>query len=273
MEGRQVGLGEVAVVVCALFDTHRLGDVAVLVPQPRFLHDASASLEDLLLPRYLVGERLAHEAGGVHVLDLDLLAEPLPAQVDAHIRITAHRALFHVSVAHPEVAHDAAKLVKQHLGLFTDLHIGLGDDFEQRRARAVVIDERDVAGVDHLAGVLLEVHLVDAHPLLVAVKLEVDVAVASEGLAKLAYLIVLREVGVEVVLPVEDAHRRELAVECTRDEVAHADGFLVQGGKRPGITHTDRTDVGVRLLAEARATGAKNLGLCEKLHVDLEADE
>ena len=162
-ERRQVGLGEVAVVVRALLGPHALGLVPVLVPEPGLLGHRAAALEDLLLAGDLEGDGPAHELRGVEVLHLDLGPEPGTLGVHRHVGVAAQRPFLHVPVAYAEPAHQAAQLLEEYLGLFADLEIGLGDDLQERRARPVVIEQRHVARVDHLARVLLEVHLADAH--------------------------------------------------------------------------------------------------------------
>jgi len=116
-------------------------------------------------------------------------------------------------------------------------------------------------------------NLVDPDALLLAVKLEIDVAVAAEGLVKLGDLVVFREVRVEVILAIEDALRIELAVERPGDGVGHLDRLPVERREYPGVAHADGADVGVGLVAEARAAVAEYLRFRLELNVDLEADE
>ena len=95
--------------------------------------------------------------------------------------------------------------------------VGLGDDLDQRRAAAVEVDDRELgavdapalADVDQLRRVLLEVHAVDAHA--------GELAAAAERLVVLGDLVALRQVGIEVVLAVEDRARRQLAAERQPD--------------------------------------------------------
>ena len=87
----------------------------------------------------------------------------------------------------------------------------------------VVVDERvfgtlDATGraahVRELAGILLHVGALDRNRDLATVgQLDVDAAVEGDRLVVLADLVVLGEVGVEVVLARETARRRDLAAE------------------------------------------------------------
>ena len=55
----------------------------------------------------LVGERAAHAADRVHVLDLDLRAEfRLPLGPHGHVAVAAELALLHVGIAHAAVDED-----------------------------------------------------------------------------------------------------------------------------------------------------------------------
>ena len=91
--------------------------------------------------------------------------------------------------------------------------VGLGDDLDERRAAAVEVDERGAGAVDparladvaELRGVLLEVDAVDPDVAEPAVRAVRNVVLAD--------LVALRQVGIEVVLAVEDRPRRDLAAE------------------------------------------------------------
>ena len=74
---RQVGLGEVAVVVGLLLAALRDRASLRLDPAARLLHERSAGVEHSRLALDLELERSLHGAEGVHVLDLDLDAELL----------------------------------------------------------------------------------------------------------------------------------------------------------------------------------------------------
>src|SRR5206468_6310277 len=73
----EVGLGEIAVVVRELLGAHRARVATVRVPEPGLLDDPLASVERLGLALDLELKSPLNVAEGVHVLDLDLGAEPL----------------------------------------------------------------------------------------------------------------------------------------------------------------------------------------------------
>ena len=92
--------------------------------------------------------------------------------------------------------------------------------------------------VDELRGVLLEVHAVDPHA--------GQLAAAAQRLVVLGDLVALRQVGVEVVLAVEDRARRDLAAEREADHQAEVDRARVDHRQRAGQPEADRAGVGVR---------------------------
>ena len=126
------------------------------------------------------------------------------------VRVAAQRALLHVHVADAELAQRRAQQAQPLARLLGRAQVGLGHDLRQRRAAAVEVDDARVRAVDpparadvgQLGGVLLEVHAVDAHV--------PEPAAEAQGLVVLGDLVALRQVGIEVVLAVEDRARREL---------------------------------------------------------------
>ena len=150
----------------------------------------------------------------------------LPAGPDGDVGVAAQRALLHVHVADAELAQRDAQQVEPVARLLGGVDVGLGDDLAQRRAAAVVVDDRgvgavDAAGlaeVDELRRVLLQVDPVQAHVAQPAAEADRDVVLGD--------LVVLGLVGIEVVLAVEDRPRRDLA--------ARAPGPSSARSARPG---------------------------------------
>src|SRR5665647_743366 len=94
----------------------------------------------------------------------------------------------------------------------------------------------------------------------------------DEPLAVLADLIRLGQVGIEVVLAVEDVARPHAAVERQGDTRGVLDGALVDHGQRAGVRETLGTGVRVGLVALGDLAGAEHLGARVELHVHLEPD-
>src|SRR4029453_7225142 len=124
------------------------------------------------------------------------------------------------------------------------------------------MDPARFAHVDHLCGVLLEMGSVDANI--------AQPAVDCQGFVVLADLVALRQVGIEVVLAVEDRPGRDVALERRRDHQGVADRMLVDRRQTAGMPETDRTCVDIWLVAEGGGTAAEHLRLGGGLHVYLE---
>ena len=144
---------------------------------------------------FLISQRVPRFAPGLRHRDID---------------VGAHGTLFHVAVAGAEIAQDRAHLA-QELGRFLGrAQVGAADDLHQGDARAVEIDIGVVGMliVDALARILLEMQALDADLDRVALGMVDDeLALADNGLLVLRDLIAGRQIGIEIVLPVE--HRRD----------------------------------------------------------------
>ena len=161
--------------------------------------------------------------------------------------------------------------------------VGLADDLHQRRAAPVEVHQRVVgavdaargaAGVDQLARVLLHVHPGDAHPVGAAVlQLHVQMPADAQGQVVLRDLVGLGQVGIEVVLAVEDGALGDAAVEGQGDAGGVLHRLLVGHRQHARMPQADRADVGVGRLAEGDLAAAEHLGAGAQLHVDLEADD
>src|SRR5262249_41674728 len=88
-----------------------------------------------------------------------------------------------------------------------------------------------------------------------------------------ADLVRLRQVGVVVVLAVEDCALGDLAVERDTELDALLDGPPVRNGQRTRERKADRADVRVRLRAELVRAATEHLRPRLELHVDLEPDD
>ncbi len=163
---------------------------------------------------------------GIHVLDLHLHAErfirPAPHR---DIHIAAQRSLLHVAVANTQIAHDPADLGGVFRRLPAGAQIGLAHDLSQGHSGAVVNDQgvgaapqAIIAGVHELAGVFLHMQPLDADRLEVSVlallgHLHLNPAVLGDRLVVLGDLVVLGQIGIEVLFAVELAVLGHLQVE------------------------------------------------------------
>jgi hypothetical protein len=143
----------------------------------------------------------------------------------------------------------------------------------ERGAAAVEVHDRRGGAVDAPAGprvdelrrVLLEVHAVDAHV--------AEAPALAERLVVLADLVALGEVGIEVVLAVEDRPRREVAAQREADHEPEVDRPGVRARQRAGESEADRAGARVRRLAEGQLAAAEHLRPRRELDVDLQADD
>ena len=150
--------------------------------------------------------------------------------------------------------------------------VGLGDDLRERRAAAVEVDDALVralnpparADVDQLGRVLLQVDSMD--PYIAQPPAE------AERLVVLGDLVALRQVGVEVVLAVEDRARRELRLERHPDHQAEVHGARVRHRQAPRQAEADRAGVRVGGISERQLAAAEHLRAGLQLDVDLQAD-
>ena len=164
-----------------------------------------------------------------------------PAGPQRDVGVAAQRALLHVHVAHAELAQRRAQELQPLARLLGRAQVGLGHDLRQRRAAAVEVDDARVravdptarADVDQLRRVLLQVHAVDAHVS--------QPASPAQRFVVLGDLVALGQVGIEVVLAMEDRPRGELRAERQADHQAEVHGALVghrqaarAGRGRPG---------------------------------------
>ena len=177
---QQVRIREVAVVVGFFLRTHAARLALVGVVEPRFLHHLAAAFDHVDLARDFVVDGLLDVAERIDVLDLGARAELLGADLaHRHVGVAAERAFLHVAVADLEVAHQRVHLLEIGHRLFRRAHVGLGDDFDERRAGAIEVDAGLLRQpfVQRLARVLFEMRARDADALLRAV-VEHDVHVA-----------------------------------------------------------------------------------------------
>ena len=157
---------------------------------------------------------MLQEAERVQVLDFGLGAELLRAlQPHADVGVAAQVALLHVAGGDFDELQHLLHLGEVGVGFVGAAHVGLADDFDQRRAAAVQVDVGVAVGileavVDALAGVVFHVDARDADALVRAVHHDIDAAVLGQRLIVLRDLVALGQVGIEVVLAREARVRR-----------------------------------------------------------------
>ena len=96
---KEIGVGEVSIVVSIFLGSHFLGFAEVLVPPPGGLDKRFPIVECFALTGNLVMNGTAHGGGGVHILELDLGAKGVAfIFANRDVYITTHLALVHVGI-------------------------------------------------------------------------------------------------------------------------------------------------------------------------------
>ena len=190
---------------------------------------------------------------------------------------------FHVDVGDAQLLHQAAQLREVGPGLLGRADVGLADDLHQGSAAPVEVHQRVVgpvdaargpAGVHQLARVFFHVHPGDAHPEGAAVlQFHVQMPADAQRQVVLRDLVGLGQVGIEVVLAVEDGALGDPAVEGQGDARGVLHRLLVDHRQHARMPQADRADPRVGRLAEGHLAAAEHLGAGAQLHVDLEADD
>ncbi len=128
--------------------------------------------------------------------------------------------------------------------------------------------------MQRFAGVLLEMQALDADlDLLGRRDIDDDDALADDRALILRDLIALRQIGIEIIFPVEDGAEIDLRLEA--EPAAHrlGDAFLIDDGQHAGHGGIDERDMGIGLAAEFRRGAGKELRLGDDLGMGLDADD
>ena len=229
------------------------------------------------LARDFVVDGLLDVAERIDVLDLGARAELLGADLaHRHVGVAAERAFLHVAVADLEIANQRVHFLEIGHGFFRRAHVGLGDDFDERRAGAVEVDAGLLrqAFMQRLAGVFFQVRTRDTDTLLCAiVEHDVHVTLANHRQLVLADLVTLGQIRIEVVLAREHRTRRDLGIDGQPEFHRHAHGFAVEHRQHARIGEIDEIRLRIGPLAVGRGGSREDLRLRRELRVDLEADD
>ncbi len=132
------------------FRAHRLGAPRRRIPQARLLRDASAGFNHADVPLDLIFQRACHVAKRIEILHFGLGAELLrAAQSHTHIAVTAQRPSLHIAIAYAGVFERLLQRGKVGIGFGGRAHVRLADDFAQRHAAAIEIDQAIALGIGH----------------------------------------------------------------------------------------------------------------------------
>ena len=240
----------------------------------------TAVFEDFLLALNLVGKSVLNRLEGIDVLHLRLRAKRLlSCGTKRDIEIGAQIALLHAAVGDVDVFEDRLDLLHVGARFLGRRHVRLGNDLDERHARAVVIDVRcqrvrdRSARMDKLSRILFHVDAQDTDALRAVLRLNIDVTMLSNRQIVLRGLEVLRQIGIIVVLSVEFAVLVDRAVECKTRFDGELDNALVKYGQDAGQPKANGADMRILLGAELRGAAAKNLRVRLELAVNLKTDD
>ena len=128
--------------------------------------------------------------------------------------------------------------------------------------------------VQRLAGVLLQVHALDPDRDGLALRhVDDDLALAHDRRFVLADLVALRQVRIEIVLPVEYRLEIDLRLEPKAGADRLLDAFLVDHRQHAGHRRIDQRDMRVRCAAEFGRGAGKQLGVGRHLGMHFHADD
>ena len=252
--------------------------VQIGVIEARLLHHAPAALNQRHLAGDLELDGLLQKAEGVQILDFGAGAERFGApEPDADVGIAAQMALLHIASGNLDELNHLLQLGQVGVRFVGAAHVGLADDFDERRTAAVEIDVGGAAGigeaiVDALAGVVFHVDAGDADAPGTAVHHDVHEASLGHRLVILGDLVALGQIGIEVVLAREARERAHLAVQCEGALDGQFHGLAAEHRERTGQAEADRAHIRIGRRAEAGGAAAEDFGGRGQLHVDFEAD-
>ncbi len=127
--------------------------------------------------------------------------------------------------------------------------------------------------MDGFSGILLKVDTLNPHHARGAVaKLHEHFALTHDRVVKLADLVALRQVGIEVVLAVKSRDKVDLGFQPKPCAHGLCDAFFVDDGQHAGHACVHKGHVAVRLGAKERGGPGKQLGPGRDLSVHLKAN-
>ena len=273
--------------------------------------DRTSGVKDIDLPSALKFDGPANCLKRVDILHLRPCSELTGAfRTHRQVDVGAHGTFLHLAVGDVHIDQHLSELFQIIYHLVGAPEIRFGNDFHQRNAAAVIIDQRARCIVNQLACVFLHVdfmktdallsrsdrlqtgsclysavyavvfisagvadHAVFVQILIRSSLVDLHIAVETDRMIKLGNLVIFRKVRVEIVFSVEDVRILQIAVKsetCLDGTVYDA---LVEHRQRTGHSHTDRTGMRVRLTSEFRRAAAENLCFRGELYVDLQAHD
>ena len=254
-----------------------MGTTVGFIPMPSLLADSLPSLDQCHLSTRLIVNGSTKRAHRIQILDLTACTEFCARASHADIGIHPHRPFLHLCVRGTDGHENRSQFGDILTGLLGGADVGTTNDFHQRNAGAVEVDQRGIAAMDAaatsalmggLARVLFEVGALHTNPSPIG---EIQPTVHIERNVVLADLIGLWHIGIEVVLAMKGAglHR---AIQRQADPHSELHCLAIQHRQRAGQPEGHRINIGVGFVSEAVGATRKQLGGGGKFHMDLKAN-
>ena len=157
-----------------------------------------------------------------------------PRLADGDIGVATQASFFHIAVGNAQILQRQFKRLQIIVGLLGRAQFRFGDDLQQRRARAVIIDQTAVGALvmDQLARVLFQMRAFDIDlPLLAIRARHPHVPVIGDRFIILRNLISLGQVRIIIIFPVELDDGIDLTIQGDGDLQGILQRHLVQNGQ------------------------------------------
>ncbi len=128
-----------------------------------------------------------------------------------------------------------------------------------------------------LARILLDMDTLDADHLGAAVRVllvqhDLDLPLSHDRVIELTDLIALRQIGIEIILPVEARPFVDLRLDRHAGADRLANALAIGDRQHAGHGRIDQADLRVRLCPEGSRRAGKQLGIRRHLRMDFQAD-
>ena len=179
----EIWFRKIAVIVCFFLAAHRCDNTVIGIPQERLLDNFFSFLQEIDLPLDLKFDRPFHIPERVHILHFGFCTEfRFAFHPDRYVCVTAKTTLFHIPVANAKIGH-CLPYPEEILIRFTGRsHVGLTDNFHQRRTAAVHIYQCiRVRIVNRFPGIFFHMNTGDSDSLCTIVtQYDIEIAVLAD---------------------------------------------------------------------------------------------
>ena len=249
--------------------THGQGHAVGIVPGAGLLHYMSAVFHDFDLAFHFILDGPFQRTERVQVFDFGTGTEFRCAfRHNGNVGIAAETAFLHFAVADIRVFQNRLQLLHIRAGFRGAAHIRFGYNLNQGYAGAVIVNCRRIgsadgqAAVHQLAGIFFHMDAGDTDAFFLAVDPDINMPAQADGFIPLGNLVILRQVGIEVILTVHLIELLNVAVQGQTGADCEFNHPLVKHRQGTGHAQADRTHMGVGFRTEFRGAGAERFGFC-----------